>query len=771
MKSPDWRFLAVGGLTAGLALSPLCEGAGGQSAGAALALALASLAALSPSRARSPRPWVALVALVALCTGLLAGAARLRAIDRGAYAGRPGARLAVRGHVAAVPRRSGEVVRVRVDTPAGRLLLEAPEPVSNLPVGAEVRARGTVAEPPPWYQGYLRRQGVRRIVRVSRIDLTGRRRGGLPGRIDRIRLRAEEALTRGMPEREEALARGFVLGEDDRIDPRTAEDFRRSGLAHLLAVSGQNVLLLALLAAPFLAALGIPLRARLVWLLALIALYVPLAGGGPSIQRAGAMGAAAMVATLAGRPASRVYALLLAAAVTLALNPRASGDVGWQLSFAAVCGIFLAAGPLRRRFEARLGAGGWRRALAEGLAVTIAATVATAPLMAHHFESLSATTLVANLLAFPAVAPAMWLGMLAAGAGQVPGLPVEPLNWVNALLLAYIAQVAEWLGRPGWALAPLRLDGWPAVAGVYAAMLASALVARAWARSWGGMVTTVAGSWRALAAATGVGLLALGAAVLSGPAPHDRPAGLRVTVLDVGQGDAILLQPHAAEPVLVDGGPRGAGLRGKLEQLGVSALAAAVVTHDQSDHAGGIEELFGALPVRRLVYAEAGRGLLAEAAAAGAVPTRLAEGGELRTGGLRLEALWPPGELAAGGATAEQAGDPNARSLVLLARWRDFEMLLTGDAEAEAVPMDPGPLDVLKVSHHGSADAGLAALLDRAAPRLAVISVGAENPFGHPEPGTMATLEAHGVPVLRTDVDGSVTIEAAKRDARVDTER
>ena len=116
------------------------------------------------------------------------------------------------------------------------------------------------------------------------------------------------------------------------------EDFQRSGLAHLLAVSGQNVMLLALLVLAAGALLGAGLRARLLTALALIAVYVPLAGAGPSIQRAGVMGAAGLVAALAGRPASRWYALGLAAAVTLALNPRAAGEPGWQLSFAAVVG-------------------------------------------------------------------------------------------------------------------------------------------------------------------------------------------------------------------------------------------------------------------------------------------------------------------------------------------------------------------------------------------------------------------------------------------------
>src|SRR5436305_1680980 len=331
-----------------------------------------------------------------------------------------------------------------------------------------------------------------------------------------IRRRAGDGLARGMPSREAELARGFVLGEDEGVDEATKENFRRSGLSHLLAVSGENVTLLALLAMPVLGLFGIPLRERGLWMLGLIAVYVPVAGAGPSIQRAGVMGAVGVLATLGGRRASRLYALALAAVVTLAVDPSVAADIGWQLSFAAVLGILLLASPLRQRAIARLGEGPWRRALAEGLAVTIAATVATAPLIAFHFETLSTTTLLANVLAMPA-------------------------------------------------------------------------------------------------------------------------AGLRVEVIDVGQGDAILLQPAAAPAVLVDGGPPGDELARKLADAGVDELGAAVITHDQSDHAAGVEELLGRFPIERLVYGRLDRKVLAEAAASGVQPERVAAGRELRSGALRLQ--------------------------------------------------------------------------------------------------------------------------------------
>jgi competence protein ComEC len=579
-----------------------------------------------------------------------------------------------------------------------------------------------------------------------------------------IRTRAEAGLGRGMPAREAALARGFVLGEDEGVDARTTEDFRRAGLSHLLAVSGENVTLLALLAMPVLAALGIPLRERLVWLLALIVVYVPLAGAGPSIQRAGVMGAAGLLATLSGRRASRLYALGLALVVTLAIDPGVAGDVGWQLSFAAVLGILLLASPLRGALVSRLGRGRWRAALAEGVAVTVSATLATAPLIAYHFETLSTTTLFANVLAMPAVAPAMWLGMASAAAAQVPGLPVEALNGLDALLLAYVAQVAAWCAAPGWAEVHVHLG----LAGLGASYLGLAVAVGLCSRF--ARTRRLRVGRRALALAATLALLAASLRWLPGgeasgqPPPHP---GLRVEVLDVGQGDAILLQPARAAAVLVDGGPHGDDLVGKLADAGVERLGAVIATHDQADHVGGLEDLFGRLPAARLLSARLGRGPIAEADGDGLRPRQIAAGQVVRSGSLRLEALWPPPAALAG--PLPPGSDPNQLALVMLARWHRFSMLLTADAEASAVPIDPGPVDVLKVAHHGSEDAGLSGLLARARPRLAVISVGAHNPYGHPSPSTLATLSAHGVRTLRTDRDGTVAIDVWRRGFSVST--
>jgi competence protein ComEC len=600
------------------------------------------------------------------------------------------------------------------------------------------------------------------------------------GHRDQIRARAERALGSGMPTREAALARGFVLGEDERIDAATVEDFRRAGLSHLLAVSGQNVALLALLAMPLLALLGMPLRTRLLWIVAAIAVYVPLAGGGPSIVRAGVMGALTLLATFAGRRSSRLYALAIAAIVTLAIDPRIGADVGWQLSFAAVLGILAIAQPLRRAIANRLGSGVLRGALAEGMAVTVAATLATAPLIAFHFGELSTVSLFANLLALPAVAPAMWLGMLSSIGAQVPGFPASLVNALAAPLLAYIATVASWCGRPRWAYLDVEigirglLASYFVLAGtviVLPALLRRRSIAamrrrRDPSRQRCDALRSSEGRKslhlrRVMAAVAGVALLAAIALMhfgTGGGASSPGPVlGLRVSVLDVGQGDAILLQPAAAPPVLVDGGPPGDALIAKLEDAGVDSLGVAVVTHEQSDHAGGIEELLERhFPIGRLLYARLGRHLRGEAKAVGGGPVRVVAGDVIGSGRLRLSVLWPPPELLG---QPLAGADPNSQALVLLARWRWFSMLLTADAEAGEVPIDPGPVDVLKVAHHGSEDSGLGGLLDRTTPRLAVVSVGADNPYGHPAADTLTELARHGVQTLRTDRRGTIELD------------
>jgi competence protein ComEC len=831
--------VAVGSLAAGLALSQ-----------ADPSLALAGAAATLACLARLRAAVLAVVAAALVLAGAAVGDARLRALDHAATEVGDGRSITARAHLVTRPRPSmfGASAEARLATGAlagARVLLRFADHAARpaLPrdtaIGAELAVAGRLRRPGKDpnasfdFGAHLRRRGIWGELLVDRVRATGGQRGGIAGVLDRLRGRAEGAVAAGLPDSGAALALGMVLGEDEQIDGATRDDWRDAGLSHLLAVSGQNVMLLMALALPLLVAAGLGPRGRGVALLCLVALYVPLAGAGPSLQRAGVMGAAGIAAMTLSRPSSRWYALLLAAAVTLALNPRACGDPGWELSFVAVAGILVAGRPLAARLRriaqelagqpGRANAGSTlARALLEGLcegiAITVAATLATAPLLAYHFGSVPLAGLPANLLALPAVAPAMWLGMLKGALGiAAPVLPAasqlaETLGPLTRLPIEYLDGLAERCATlPGGRL-ELPLNSVPSVVGAYAAMTALAYGPRLWRRAAatrrradparGGLPGTwrarlpgawrvpFPGSWRArfrhagaleLAAAwrrnprslrAGVGvvvavLVVLAAsAVLATPAPPD---ALTVRFLDIGQGDATLIQDGAGAAALFDGGPPEARAYRQLRAAGVHRLDLMVATHQSRDHQGGLHEVIEHIPTSLLVENSDGttdrdfRRLIGEADARGIrhVPARA--GQVLRVGRLRIEIL-SPAPLPAGAPAPE---DPNPRGVAAIVSAGDFDLWLSADAESDAIlPLPLRPVEAMKVSHHGSADPGLPEVLKRLQPQVAAIEVGAHNSYGHPTPETLAALHAAVPRVYRTDRDGTVTLTL--RDGRVE---
>jgi competence protein ComEC len=814
--------VGMGALALGLALAE----AGSQVTVGAAAISLLALCAL-----RAPTLGAVAAALV-LC-GAALGELRLTAMDAPAARVRDGERVDLRAHLLTPPRPNafGSSAEVAVTTgPLGgaRLLVRAarwaPLP-EGLRVGAELELEGrlkalTPARPRPRSAGggssfdfaaHLRNRGVAGELLLDGARPTGRRRGGLAGALDRMRGRAERAVAAGMSEPDGALLRGMVLGQDEAIDTATRDDFRDSGLAHLLAVSGQNVMLLAALALPVLAVAGLRLRARLAALTVLIAVYVPLAGAGPSLQRAGVMGLAGIAAIASSRPASRSYALLLAAVATLAWNPRSWAEPGWQLSFAAVAGILTIGVRVSRtlrhvgeelvarseREPAPAGAGrpsrsaapptgtlalAALRVLADGVAITLAATLATAPLVAHHFGSVPLAGLLANLLALPAVAPAMWLGMLKIGLGQGGGLgqtAAEALGGVSAVAVGYIASLAERCAdMPGGRLS-LPLGSPLALLGAYAALVAGAITAARLARPLTGRLPEHAARWRrlprarrlAIATAAAVALLASAAPALDGPDPPER---LTVRFLDVGQGDSTLIQHPDGTAVLFDGGPPEAGAARLLRKAGVERLAVVVATHASRDHHGGLAEVVRRFPVGTLLDGGDGtsdpsfRALLRDASSRGArliaasAPLTLTLAG----GELTIRLLSPPPRP-----TGPAPEDPNLRAAVALVSAGAFDLLLSADAESQTLlPLDLPDVDAMKVPHHGSADPGLPEVLDELDPELAAIEVG-PNTYGHPAPSTLNALERAGVETYRTDRHGTVTLTIDAGEVRVATER
>ena len=459
--------------------------------------------------------------------------------------------------------------------------------------------------------------------------------------------------------------------------------------------------------------------------------------------------AAGVVAAIASRPAARWHALLLAAAATLALNPHAAEDVGWQLSFAAVVAILLIATRLRDGLARR----GLPSALAEATALTTAASLGTAPLIAPHFGQASLVSLPANVAVAPAVAPTMWLGMISATVGQVSPALAAPFTALAGFPAAYVMWVAHVASAMPGAQAKLPV----------AVVAVACLV---------GMLAVASRRARPAAAVALLAALAMVLAIPHGQAgAATAPAGLRITFLDVGQGDATLIQRRDAA-ILFDTGPPDGPIVARLRHAGVRHLDLLAITHAQDDHDGGAAAVLRAVPVglvldgRDGVRDASGAHMAAEARThhVGLVPPRT--GQTLRVGGVTIRVLWPDAATV----RDEPDADPNQRAIVAEATADGVRLLLTADAESDVLGhLALEPVDILKVSHHGSADPGLPSLLGRLRPRLAAIEVGRNNRYGHPAATTVRALAAGGAAVVRTDRDGSVRVEPSGRELRIQT--
>jgi competence protein ComEC len=637
------------------------------------------------------------------------------------------------------------------------------------------------------YAAFLRSRGIGREVQVESLVPIGRR-GGIAGIVDAMRRRAEAGIAAGLSPGRAALARGMVLGEDGDISEDTRDDFRRSGLAHLLAASGQNVALLCALALPLLMLAGASQRVRVVVLLPLVALYVALAGSGASVMRAGVMAGASLFAIAVSRRSSAVYSLLLAAAITLALNPRASGDPGWQLSFAAVAGLLTLA-PVIQPSLRRL-----PRPLAEAVGVTLAATLATSPLLAHQFGAVSLAALPANLLAFPAVVPVMWIGMSAIATEQVAVLapPLAPIVHVleraaasvSALGLDWVAAIAARFADRTWAQATLYL-AWPAVVAGWAAIAALALLAAQPRRRVGRFAAAIrpvgeALDWlralspasrRALAAPVIALVVAAGAGAAAPPAP---PKHLTVDFIDVGQGDSTLIRDPTGAAILFDGGVPEARVDRTLRRLGVRKLSVVVATHQSRDHHAGLLQVVRRFPVGLFLDGRDGVRdpsfvALEREVDRRRIPRRATRAGErLQVGTVSVRILWPPPRPAGSPPT----GDPNGRATVAIVSAGGFDLLLSADAESPVLQKLQLPrVEAMKVPHHGSADPGLRQVLDRLRPAVAAIETGRGNPYAHPRPSTLAALRARVPRVYRTDRDGTIELTVGRNRIAIRTHR
>lgn len=532
-----------------------------------------------------------------------------------------------------------------------------------------------------------------------------------------------------------ALVPALVTGDDAALAEQLQHEFRRTGLTHLLAVSGTNLTIVLALLLAVTVALRAPPRVVLVVGLLGVAGFVLLARPEPSVLRAAGMGVVGLAAAGYGsRGGLRV--LCVAVVMLLFLDPWLSRAAGFVLSVSATAGILMLAPP----FVERLGR--WLpRPVALAIAVPLAAQAACTPTIAFLSGEVSVVAVLANVLVAPAVAPATVLGLVA-GLVHVAAPPVAAaLGWGAAACAGWIVAVAH------------RLSG-----------LSGASVA--WDHPWWLLLVVVPVScwalWRISArpvvvVGVCVGLLV---AAFRPPQPGWPPAGWVMVACDVGQGDATVLNSGPGEAVVVDTGIDAALVDGCLRDLGVRRVRVLVLTHADADHVGGRGGVVAGRDVERVVVGRPGVGV------PGVPSVRVGRGDRFAVGDVVADVLWP---VPTRDAEPPPDSERNGASVVLRARVRGVQIVLTGDvgeSEQDRLVRSGVVLaaDVLKVSHHGSADTS-ARFVEAVDPAVATISVGADNDYGHPAPEALAMLAHVGAAVHRTDLEGDVAVVV--RDGRV----
>ena len=710
--------------------------------------------------------------------------------------------------------------RKRVD---GRLRLQT-NSVYRFRYGEGVRVRGELTEPPIFegfdYRAYLARKEIHSLMRRARVEpQPGMLRGGfLLQFVYGLRERSERLLNRLLPEPYAALANGMLLGIEAGIPDELYEKFNLTGTSHVIVISGSNVALVT----GVLMALGIKLfgkRGALWPTLGGLALYTLLVGGDAAVMRAALMGGLFVVATVLGRQSTALVSLAAACWAMTLWNPLTLWDVGFQLSSAATGGLILIGPALTDSFtsiwhkvEKRLRRGeaapdspqadfliprSIGDLLRDGLLMTIAASATTFPLIVHYFGRLSLISLLTNLLIAP-VQP--WI-MIVGGTGLIVGLvgleqvaqylfsiPYASLWWTTMIVKWNATFQGGSVEVDGYGGGPMALT-YAAILGLYwrkpIAAFLSSLGHRAVRFSIAEHREAAAGRQLAnLAVAIPpwmFGILATVAGLVWWLALTQPDGQLHIHFLDVGQGDGIFIQTPSGRQVLIDGGDDSQQLfaeLGAVMPFWDRQIDQAIVTHPDWDHMGGQIDLPGRFTLGQAIISENVRlhedtQIWLAAFDAKNVPVvGLQQGGWLDLGdGVALWTLWPPQEEELRGL---DENDKNERSLVLKLVYGEFSALLTGDTGRPSEERllrggQPVAAHVLKVGHHGSEHSSSPAFVEAVGPSVAVIQVGAENRYGHPDPAVLEILG--GRLVLRNDKEGRVHIRSDGRLMWIGTEK
>ncbi len=544
------------------------------------------------------------------------------------------------------------------------------------------------------------------------------------------------------------LVPALVVGDDSGLDPALADDFRTTGLTHLLAVSGTNLTLLV----GFMLVVARWLGVRGHWTYAVAAVgivgFVLIARTEPSVVRAAAMGTVALVGMGTNGRERGSRCLGVAVLGLLLVVPDLAVSAGFALSVLATGGILFLAPAWRDALMAWL-----PRWAAEAVSVPLAAQVACTPVVTALSGEISLVAVVANLLAAPAIAPATVLGL----AGGLVGLVWTPLGQVVAAPAAWSVGWIVVVAQRGAAL-PTASISW----GTGPLALVAVTVACV------AMVAVAPRVLRHRSAGIGCSVLLVVTVLTRPPSPGWPPEGWVLAMCDVGQGDGLVVRAGPGAGIVVDAGPDPVLIDECLRRLEITTVPLVVLTHFHDDHVGGLAGVLedrevGEVVVTGLPDPASGVDLVQrETAVAGLRPVVATYGLTRRVGEATVQTVWPasvagtvPGEEGEGSAA-------NDASVVLLVEVEGVRVLLTGDVEPPAQAalervLAGVEVDVLKVPHHGSRHQDLDLLLGLRA-RLALVSVGADNDYGHPSADLLAALTATGAQVRRTDLDGDVLV-------------
>jgi len=776
-------------------VAPRLGGRAGWAAIAAVATAQISLLPIPATTLRAGAPALALVALVVLA--LLARSAHARVNDliragvlgvllisaRIALLGPPippadGASALVptgevRGQVAALlaPLRGAQRFIVEID--GLRIQVEAP-PNPSVRTGDTLLTSLTQRSVTPDAQERMRIRGISASARTRSVRIISR-----DSPLESLRAALGDAIERVLPAPAGGLAAAIVIGLRERVDERLAADFTATGLGHVVALSGWNVAITMAVADRF--AKRFPAKRRRPLLIVVAIAYGLFAGASASVIRASFMAAAALIGAASGRPGSGAVALSHAALALMVLDPAIAADPGFRLSALATAGLLAKS----QRWSDRASAFGERlpkqlrtswSLIGGDVAVSFAAQAATLGLVIALFGRVAVWSIPLTLLIAPLIAPATAAAILATVAGELVRVVPPQIAILPSLLAlpaaalfstaAWIAQVGAHLPAGGLEIprgATLSVGFALGVVGIWLLLRDEPNSARAQIDEEAVSSSPVS---QRLAFSIAV-LIAVNALTSLGNAA---PRGsLRITTLDVGQGDAILVEVSGRR-MLIDGGPDPARLSTELDRV-VPAwdrrIDLLVASHPHEDHLAGLPKLLDRYRISSVMGSEdRGGGPAASSWREILQRKRITyqqvfTGDKFQLGAARLSVLWPDKSYL----SLPPGNDGRAlndRSVVLRLDIPGFSALFTGDIESDIdsriLRNINKPVDVLKAPHHGSKGAASRALLEVLNPRVSIVSVGLKNSYGHPAAETLARLGERGAIVERTDLIGAVMI-------------